>query len=87
MSALHFCAWGSIDVESMERLQRRRYINEIRKDLEKHGMALHVGGHKLRPDYKIGHKIDGIIMSDRSLSRICRRVLDLVEARSIEAND
>jgi hypothetical protein len=44
MSATSFAAWGSIDVEKMDRLQRRNYINKVRAELKAAGYSLHSGG-------------------------------------------
>lgn len=53
MSHIHFAAWGSVDVESLERMQRRKYLQAIRTELAKHGITIEYGGQRSNPHYLI----------------------------------
>lgn len=53
MSAVAFTAWGSVNIEEMERLQRRKYINLLREEIKEYGLVLHAGGSKGRPLYTL----------------------------------
>lgn len=58
MSGVHFAAWGSVDVESMERIQRRTYIRRVREQLKPHGITLECGGQPPgAAHYQVKHKI------------------------------
>jgi hypothetical protein len=52
MNHIRWAAWGVIDIETLERMQRRNYIKRARADLE--GIAkLECGGSTVRPYYRI----------------------------------
>jgi hypothetical protein len=53
MTYLKMAAWGVVDIEKLDRLQRRNYINRVRVELEPHGFELVCAGSKLNPGYRI----------------------------------
>jgi hypothetical protein len=44
LNHMKWAAWGVIDIEKLERMQRRNYINAVREELKLHGCALECGG-------------------------------------------
>lgn len=62
LSRLRWAAWGVINVEVLERVQRRNFINHVREELKLHGMKLECGGSTKAPFYRIyTEKPDGKI--------------------------
>lgn len=55
LNRLKWVAWGVVNVESLERMQRRNYINHVREELKLHGCLLECGGGKDRPFYRIAY--------------------------------
>lgn len=53
LARLRWAAWGVINIEQLERMQRRNYINHVREELKLHGMHLEAGGSKPRPFYRV----------------------------------
>lgn len=53
LSYLRWAAWGVVDIEALERMQRRNYINHVREELKLHGMQLEVGGSANAPYYRV----------------------------------
>lgn len=53
LSYLRWTAWRVIDIETLERMQRRNYINHVREELKLHGMRLECGGGAAHPYYRI----------------------------------
>lgn len=51
MSHIHFAAWRSVDIESLERMQRRIYIKRTRVELARYGLELEAGGQRTNPHY------------------------------------
>lgn len=50
---MRWAAWNVIDIETLERMQRRNYINHVRQELALHGMTLEAGGSTKAPYYRI----------------------------------
>jgi len=50
---MRWAAWNVIDIEALERMQRRNYINHVRQELKLHGMLLEAGGSTQSPYYRI----------------------------------
>lgn len=57
LSYMQWAAWGVIDVEKLERMQRRNYINHVRQELALHGLELECAGTSMFPFYRI-HTIE-----------------------------
>jgi len=53
MNRLKWAASGVIDIEKLERMQRRNYINHVREELKLHGCTLECGGGRAGPYYRI----------------------------------
>jgi hypothetical protein len=53
LSYIRWAAWGVIDIEALERMQRRNYINHVREELKLHGLSLECGGSTTAPYYRI----------------------------------
>ncbi len=53
LNRMRWAAWGVIDIETMERMQRRNYINHVREELKLHGCVLECGGSTTNPHYRI----------------------------------
>ena len=53
MNHVRWAAWGVVDIEKLERMQRRNYIKRARAELEEQGIALECGGSKTTPWYSI----------------------------------
>jgi hypothetical protein len=53
MNRLKWAAWGVIDIEKLERMQRRNYINHVREELKQHGCTLECGGGRAGPYYRV----------------------------------
>ena len=58
LSYLRWVAFGVVDIEKLERMQRRNYINHMREELKLHGLELHCHGTSYRPVYAI-EAVDG----------------------------
>lgn len=44
MNHIRWAAWGVIDIEALDRIQRRNYINNVRAELRALNIDLHCGG-------------------------------------------
>lgn len=44
LNRLKWAAWGVINIEELERMQRRNYINAVREELKLYGVKLECGG-------------------------------------------
>jgi len=87
MSHPHFAAWGVIDIESMERMQRRHFIRKCREYLAEHHMKLHCGGQKRFLDYAVLDDKDTRLAQasgERAFQVVMQRAIDIIEGRSEE---
>lgn len=84
MSHVSFAAWGSVDVESLERMQRRVYIRHVREELAKYQLALACGGSKGRPHYALYRVVDGIASGGALVSSSGEKALSLVLTKALE---
>lgn len=87
---LRWAAWGTIDIETLERMQRRNYINHVREELKLHGMVLECGGNAV-PYYRIlttgaipGGKgpewsTTSANIKDKAFCKVCRDALFKIE--------
>lgn len=83
MSRTRFAAWGVVDIELLERMQRRNYINHVRQELKQHGIELECGGSTKAPYYRTFIQNDGkTIWSSTSaqlktlaFSKVCKDAL------------
>lgn len=53
MNHVRWIAWGVIDLEALERMQRRNYIKKIRSDLAPLNITFESGGVNKNPWYQI----------------------------------
>ncbi len=53
MNHLRWAAWGVVDIEKLERMQRRNYIKRSRTELAEHSVMLECGGSTVNPYYRI----------------------------------
>src|SRR6266436_5511838 len=53
MNHIRWAAWGVVDIEALERMQRRNYIKRARAELVEKGITLNCGGSKATPWYGI----------------------------------
>jgi len=53
MNHVRWAAWGVIDIETLERMQRRNYIKRTRAELSKDNITLSCGGSSNNPWYAI----------------------------------
>lgn len=94
MSELHFAAWGSVDFEKLERIQRRNYLKRARQELKKHGLYIHAGGQKGHPVYNVQvylhagdpnnlemEKIQ-TYAGEKAFAKACQFAIDLIEGRA-----
>jgi hypothetical protein len=80
LSHVKWAAWGVIDIEKLERLQRRNYIKRARSELEAHGWALTCGGNTRSPHYaaeKGGEKISHT--GPDAFMRMCSVIASAIE--------
>lgn len=84
MSHVSFAAWGSVDVEKLERMQRRVYIRHVREELAKHHLALECGGSKQRPYYALYRMVNGIAEGGALLSYNGKKALSVVLTKALE---
>lgn len=52
MNQIRWVAWGVIDLEKLERMQRRNYIKKIRADVAPLGITFESGGTNKNPWYQ-----------------------------------
>jgi len=53
MNHIRWAAWGVVDIEALERMQRRNYIKRSRIELDEKGIVLSCGGSTHTPWYSI----------------------------------
>jgi hypothetical protein len=53
MNHIKWAAWGVVDIEKLDRIQRRNYIKRSRKELEEIRCSLNCGGSTQTPYYQI----------------------------------
>jgi hypothetical protein len=53
MNHIRWAAWGVIDIEALERMQRRNYIKRARAEMAEKGIVLSCGGSTQTPWYSI----------------------------------
>jgi len=101
LARIKWAAWGVIDIEAMERMQRRNYINHVREELKLHGWTLEAGGSQSVPYYRIfkmGTPVAGekqaIVKSFTSstlkkgaFQKVCRDVLGVIDPQSLEHHE
>lgn len=59
MNRVRWIAWGVIELEKLERMQRRNYIKKIREELTPLGIKFESGGVSNNPFYRV------IIVNDK----------------------
>lgn len=86
MSALAFAAWGSVDFEGMDRMQRRAYLNRVRKEISGHGLILHSGGQARAvngrpavPHYQVMNVDKKLLYTGGSFREACTEALKVVD--------
>jgi hypothetical protein len=53
MNRVRWAAWGVVDIEKLERMQRRNYIKAVRAELAEKNITLECGGSTQTPYYQI----------------------------------
>ena len=53
LNHVKWAAWGVVDIERLERMQRRNYIKRARAELAFKGIELKCGGSKTTPYYAV----------------------------------
>ena len=53
MNHIRWAAWGVVDIEALERMQRRNYIKRARVELAEKGIVLSCGGSTQTPWYSV----------------------------------
>lgn len=53
MNHIKWAAWSVINIEALDRQQRRNYLKKVHAELEPVGIQLHVGGTKEKPYYLV----------------------------------
>jgi len=53
MNRVRWAAWGVVDIEKLERMQRRNYIKAVRVELAAKNITLDCGGSTASPYYAI----------------------------------
>ncbi len=53
MNHIRWVAWGVVDVEALDRMQRRNFIKKLRQELAEGGAMLHCGGSTKSPWYGV----------------------------------
>jgi hypothetical protein len=81
MSHLHFTAWGTVDIEKLERLERRRFIREIRKVCGEHGLVFHSGGQQSNLTYSLWREGNAklLLASSRNCAEVCAVAIKIME--------
>lgn len=52
MNRVRWAAWAVVDIEKLERMQRRNYIKAVREEVKPHSVTLVCGGSKWSPYYQ-----------------------------------
>lgn len=80
MNSLRWVAWGSVDIEALDKQQRRNYLKKVREELAVHGFTLHPGGSKKTPHYTVtdrnGEK--HITAGPGAFAKACAHVLEKI---------
>lgn len=85
---LKWAAWGVIDIEKLERMQRRNYIKKVRKELEPHSVKLDCGGSTRVPYYRVHDDTNfaQIAAGDDAFKRACLAALEKLEPNAKQEN-
>ncbi len=86
MSALAFAAWGSVDIEALERVQRRMYLRRVRKEIKPFGLLLHAGGQSKNPHYQVLNDSQKLLYTGTSFREACTEALKVVDPNSQQEN-
>lgn len=82
---LKWAAWGVIDIEKLERMQRRNYIKKVRAELGPHGVKLECGGSTRVPYYRVHNESTSVTQfaaGGDAFKRVCLAVLEKLEPGS-----
>jgi hypothetical protein len=78
MNHLKWVGWGVVDVEALDKQQRRNYLKKLRTELSERGYTLHPGGSTQVPWYRItkngdvsDSKHSETIAGEGALKKIC----------------
>lgn len=79
MNHTKWVGWGVVNVEALDKQQRRVYLKKIRAELAERGMQLHPGGSTQVPWYRITRvgngpetaKVEETIAGEDALKKIC----------------
>jgi len=73
-----WAAWGVVNVEALDRQQRRNYLKKVREELAAVGYALHPGGTTQQPWYRaenVSMAKKQVISGPDAFQKICACVL------------
>ncbi len=87
MNHVRWVAWGVIDLEKLERMQRRNYIKKIREDVTPLGIVFEPGGVKATPWYRVtlpialkGAEKQHAVAGADAARKVCQWLLMEIEA-------
>jgi len=82
MNLIRWAAWGTINIETLDRQQRRNYLKKVRAELAEKGYSLQPGGSTQRPWYMVtkdgeeGQNNKQIAAGEGAFSKVCAWVLE-----------
>lgn len=96
LNFMKWAAWGVIDIEKLDRHQRRNYINHVREELKLHGCVLECGGRTSRSlHYSVTKpatethtswtETAATYKGEKAFSAVCRRALTRLDPDAEEA--
>jgi hypothetical protein len=83
MALIQFIAWGAVDVETQERMQRRRAIRKIREELAAYDILLTCGGQRSTPWYSLSWGNQTFAQGgDGALKAVAIKALEIIDERN-----
>lgn len=86
LNHVKWAAWGVVDIEALERMQRRNYIKRARAELHAAGLKLECGGSKTTPYYAVVAVDDEVKKVTRQIAagadafkKICAHAVGMLE--------
>lgn len=82
LAHIKWAAWGVINIEKLERMQRRNYIKRARSEADSIGWELSCGGSTRSPHYRLASKEGSHIHSkvgDGAFASVCSALLTFLE--------
>lgn len=80
LNHLKWAAWGVIDIEALDRQQRRNYLKKVHAELNPLGFQMHVGGTTQKPYYLVTKSDDPTkkmlgFSGERAFADACKGIL------------